>query len=300
MKKRIVQFCGASALTLAAAANVASASAYYQTTGFQSSNASSNASSDFVNGVQFGEAPGDATNSGATNLPTYSSSGVTLAGTSNRCVSMGLIDTYGVGATGNGATGTGAGIYADTNAVLNFSLVQVGNTAYTTFGIGERAKGNGTNGALVTNEANTYPAYVVSYDLGTLSLDQSSTYTSGGGSYGATLATQTGITLGSSDSYQLEMITTGATSPMVTAILTDTTTDTVLADISATGGLTDTQGSVGFWGGSDGNGDYNTLHGIDATAFSVNAPAATPEPSTIGLVAMAVSGLLIIRRRRAM
>jgi hypothetical protein len=292
MNKKIINLCGASALACAAATQVAKASTYYQTTDFQTSNVSSNAMSDFISGMQFGEAP---ENYGM--APAAGSTGVTLAAQSGNSSTLGLIDTFGGGATGNGATGSGAGIYADTDAVLNFTLVNGpgGQPLYDTFGMGERVAGGGTDGVLTTG-ANHYPAYVVSYDLGTITLYQLQAYT---GNFGTAIASASIGALSAGDSYQLEMTTSGSTSPTVTAVLTDTTADSVLADLSATGTLNDPQGSVGFWGGSDGSGNYNITHGINATAFSVDAPTAAPEPSVIGLVTLAGSGLMLKRRRRA-
>ncbi|HEX4125679.1 MAG TPA: hypothetical protein VHY37_13205, partial [Tepidisphaeraceae bacterium] len=164
MSTRIVKAYGVSALLFAAATSVASASTYYQTTDFQSSNISSSnaATTDFVSDLQLGTAPTD-----HANTPIVNSNSVTLEGESNQSAVVGLIDS---GANNDG-------VYGDTDAVLDFTPVNVGDVTYTTFGLGERLTGGGP----ITSKTNNYPAYLVYYDVGTLELTQEQGYTSGYG-----------------------------------------------------------------------------------------------------------------------
>jgi hypothetical protein len=272
MNTKIIGIRCGSAVLVAAAASVASAQQYYQTTNnFQSSNISANASSDFIDGLQFGTSPSPYND---TDAPSYSSNGVTLEGTYGNTGVLGLIDA-----------GNGNGAFTTTDAILNFSFVAGSNAtagANVLFGMGELVDSNPTGA-----------------DTGGASLEEQQSYGSG---FPTTITSVSASesSLNTTDKFQLEMITTPVTgtSATLSAILTDESTDTIIADLTAAGTLTDAEGSVGFFGGNSYT-DPNETDGITATAFSVNAPVATPEPSVIGLVALVGSGLMLKRRRRA-
>jgi hypothetical protein len=292
MNTKIIGIRCGSAVLVAAAASVASAQQYYQTTNnFQSSNISANASSDFIDGLQFGTSPSPYND---TDAPSYSSNGVTLEGTYGNTGVLGLIDA-----------GNGNGAFTTTDAILNFSFVAGSNAtagANVLFGMGELVDSNPTGadtGGALTSKPNNYPDYVVEYLNGALSLEEQQSYGSG---FPTTITSVSASesSLNTTDKFQLEMITTPVTgtSATLSAILTDESTDTIIADLTAAGTLTDAEGSVGFFGGNSYT-DPNETDGITATAFSVNAPVATPEPSVIGLVALVGSGLMLKRRRRA-
>jgi hypothetical protein len=104
-----------------------------------------------------------------------------------------------------------------------------------------------------------------------------------GGTPGTQLAQETGISLaGGSDTYQLEMKTTAGATPTITVTLSQngatvgsvTATGSVQGSAYANPNVPDTQGEVGFFGGSSHYG--SNVYGITATSFSVNAPSGPP------------------------
>jgi hypothetical protein len=289
MNSRIVRACGMAALFVGGAASVASAS-YVQTFGNPSTYPN-----DFAIGAQIGP-DGPKTQTGnANSIYSFNTGDMQLTG------NYGVGDAATVVLTASGATtgdGENAGVYANTDAAINFKLV--GTESDIEFGMSNRQ--NETNEVYDPSQGhddhnyNTYPDYRVDYvggaSAGTLTLSSDNGYQSN------TVLASAPATLGSlGDDYRLELSTqdSGAATSIV-ATFTDLSNLSILPVV-----LTDSdpatqiaQGQIGFYGGST-NGNTS---GIDVSQFTVNA-VATPEPSVIGLVTLAGSGLLLKRRRRA-